>query len=264
MGFLPVAGGSLSGKISRRTAVCPKTGSVSSFTGGLGGSPLVAQVRSQTVQNRAVVTAKIYDWKKRGNEKYSGEMEPGTMAMHTLFPAPGSTHRKKRVGRGVAAGQGRSAGLGMRGQKSRSGAKGVRIGFEGGQTPLYRKVSKWVGRPMGPGHQKVEYGIIKLEYLSKCPDGAEVSYEYLLGEGHITKIKRKLVKVVGGTELTAKNLTVRAHAFTTSAVEAIEASGGKCILLNPTTGEDIILDDDSTSTGDESETMSEESSGASE
>lgn len=71
----------------------------------------------------------------------------------TLKSAPGSRHRHKRKGRGIAAGQGASCGFGMRGQKSRSGP-GVRAGFEGGQTALYRRLPKLVGRPMGPGHTK--------------------------------------------------------------------------------------------------------------
>lgn len=75
------------------------------------------------------------------------------IAVDTLKPAPGSRHRHKRKGRGIAAGQGASCGFGMRGQKSRSGP-GVRAGFEGGQTPLYRRLPKLVGRPMGPGHTK--------------------------------------------------------------------------------------------------------------
>lgn len=73
--------------------------------------------------------------------------------MDTLKPAPGSRQRHKRKGRGIAAGQGASCGFGMRGQKSRSGP-GVRAGFEGGQQPLYRRLPKLVGRPMGPGHTK--------------------------------------------------------------------------------------------------------------
>lgn len=75
------------------------------------------------------------------------------VAVDTLKPAPGSRHRHKRKGRGIAAGQGASCGFGMRGQKSRSGP-GVRAGFEGGQQPLYRRLPKLVGRPMGPGHTK--------------------------------------------------------------------------------------------------------------
>lgn len=71
----------------------------------------------------------------------------------TLKSAPGSRQRHKRKGRGISAGQGASCGFGMRGQKSRSGP-GVRHGFEGGQTPLYRRLPKIVGRPMGPGHEK--------------------------------------------------------------------------------------------------------------
>lgn len=86
------------------------------------------------------------------------------IAVDTLKPAPGSRHRHKRKGRGIAAGQGASCGFGMRGQKSRSGP-GVRAGFEGGQTPLYRRLPKLVGRPMGPGHTKKVSDALWLYYM---------------------------------------------------------------------------------------------------
>eukprot|EP00168_Porphyra_purpurea_P015808 TRINITY_DN494_c0_g1_i5.p4 TRINITY_DN494_c0_g1~~TRINITY_DN494_c0_g1_i5.p4 ORF type:complete len:125 (-),score=24.55 TRINITY_DN494_c0_g1_i5:178-552(-) len=94
----------------------------------------------------------MFDWKKRADENYS-VVEGDVWTLTNLRPAPGSQHRKKRKGRGDAAGQGASCGFGMRGQKSRSG-RPTRAGFEGGQTPLYRRLPKFVGRPMGPGHTK--------------------------------------------------------------------------------------------------------------
>jgi len=212
---------------------------------GAGGALVCTRAAVRARPGAAGATARMYDWKKRGSEEYTGVVADGElMQQHTVRPAPGSTHRKKRVGRGVAAGQGRSAGRGMRGQKSRSGPN-VRIGFEGGQTPLYRQMPKYVGRPMGPGHTKTEYGLIKFAALNKMDDGAEVDYAALLEAAAMTKVKQDLVKVIGGGEdLTAKNLTVRAHAFTTSAVDAIQGNGGRCILISPTTGEDFDMGDE--------------------
>eukprot|EP00184_Porphyridium_aerugineum_P002296 CAMPEP_0184699232 /NCGR_PEP_ID=MMETSP0313-20130426/5576_1 /TAXON_ID=2792 /ORGANISM="Porphyridium aerugineum, Strain SAG 1380-2" /LENGTH=240 /DNA_ID=CAMNT_0027158289 /DNA_START=136 /DNA_END=858 /DNA_ORIENTATION=+ len=187
---------------------------------------------------------KVFDWKKRGNAAYAGAAQPGELTLSTLIPAPGSRHRKKRKGRGEGAGQGRSCGFGMRGQKSRSG-RPTRPGFEGGQTPLHRRLPKYVGRPTGPGHQHKEYALIKISDLNKCPENMEVCFDTLLAHGFVTRDKRSLRKVVGGEELTVKGLTVKAHAFTSSAVEAIEKAGGKCVLLSPTTGEVIQLEEES-------------------
>lgn len=86
-----------------------------------------------------------------------GSAELDEVRADTLKSAPGSRHRHKRKGRGIAAGQGASCGFGMRGQKSRSGPS-VRAGFEGGQTALYRRLPKMVGTPMGPGHTKKVHG----------------------------------------------------------------------------------------------------------
>merc|ERR1712147_285704 len=102
--------------------------------------------------------------------------------------APGSRPDKMRKGRGIAAGQGATCGFGMRGQKSRSG-RPTRPGFEGGQIPLYRRMPKWVGRPMGPGHSKTEYALIKFDPLNECDENAEVSYDSMLEAGVMTKQK---------------------------------------------------------------------------
>lgn len=197
------------------------------------------------VPARTMPTAKIFDWKKRADENYAvlPAEDEGVFKLHNLRPAPGSRHRKKRKGRGHAAGQGGSCGFGMRGQKSRAG-RPSRPGFEGGQTPLYRRLPKFVGRPTGPGHKKTEYALMKIEYLNGCEEGEVVTFDLLKSRGVVTKQKRKIYKVVGGSELTVKNLTVKAHAFTTSAVEAIEGAGGTCVLVSPTTGKDIILEDE--------------------
>lgn len=93
----------------------------------------------------------------------------------TLKSSPGSRHRHKRKGRGISAGQGASCGFGMRGQKSRSGP-GVRAGFEGGQTALYRRLPKLVGRPMGPGHTKKVSRCLSSEAESGVGVGEVVSH----------------------------------------------------------------------------------------
>lgn len=158
------------------------------------------------------------------------------LSVNTIFPMPGSRKRFKRVGRGISAGQGASCGRGMRGQKSRAGrGAGVRAGFEGGQTPLYRRLPKIVGKPQ-KGHKKRIFELIKINMLNEVDDGTTVDFQYLFERGITTKPNkgRKIFKVVGGEELTTKNLVVKAHAFTESAKQAIESSGGKCILMSHT------------------------------
>lgn len=153
----------------------------------------------------------------------------------TIFSNPGSRKPAHRVGRGIAAGQGKSAGRGMRGQKSRKGeGRGSRVGFEGGQTPLYRRIPK-MHRPM-KGHTKTVYNLIKLEHLNEVSDGETVDAALLRDRKIVSKPNkgRKLYKVVGGDELTVKNLIVKAHAFTESARAAIEANGGQCMLMSRT------------------------------
>jgi large subunit ribosomal protein L15 len=155
---------------------------------------------------------------------------------NTIAPIPGSRKKFLRVGRGISAGQGKTCGRGMRGQKSRSGeGGGVRPGFEGGQTALYRRLPKFVGKPM-KGHTKLEYELIKLEFLNECKEGSTVDIASLVEQGVATKAnkQRNQAKVIGNGELTVKNLTVKAHAFTESARAAIEANGGTCILMSPT------------------------------
>lgn len=142
------------------------------------------------------------------------------MRLNDLQPQAGSKHRRRRVGRGIAAGQGASCGFGMRGQKSRSG-RGTRPGFEGGQLPLYRRVPKLKHFPLV--NQKV-YTIINLRDLASLPAKTEVSLESLLEAGILTA-KDGPLKVLGDGDLTVA-LTVRAAAFTQSAKTKIEAAGG--------------------------------------
>jgi len=206
----------------------------SSFTSSNG---LNTQTTSQST-----MTMKIFDWKKRADTatiERLNDVENTEFTLDNLTPAPGSRQNKKRKGRGIAAGQGATCGFGMRGQKSRSGS-GTRAGFEGGQQPLYRRLPKYVGRPMGPGHTKTIYNIIKLDELNGVSAGETVNYDTLFAAKAITKSKHGIHKVVvGKTDFTAKDVTVQAHAFTASAKAAIEAAGGKCQTLKRTTGEVI-------------------------
>eukprot|EP00545_Synedropsis_sp_CCMP1620_P007868 CAMPEP_0119012662 /NCGR_PEP_ID=MMETSP1176-20130426/7193_1 /TAXON_ID=265551 /ORGANISM="Synedropsis recta cf, Strain CCMP1620" /LENGTH=228 /DNA_ID=CAMNT_0006965663 /DNA_START=25 /DNA_END=711 /DNA_ORIENTATION=+ len=183
---------------------------------------------------------KIFDWKRReADESALNNPDGDVWTLATLKAAPGARKRKMRKGRGIAAGKGATCGFGMRGQKSRSG-KPERPGFEGGQTPLYRRLPKFVGKPTGPGHTKTVYNIIKLDQLNAAVAGTTCNFDSLLEAGAATKSRHPIHKVVVGKEdFTAKDVTVQAHAFTAAAREAIEGSGGKCELLKRTTGEVI-------------------------
>ena len=147
------------------------------------------------------------------------------MRLNDLQPQAGSKHRRRRVGRGIAAGQGASCGFGMRGQKSRSG-RSTRPGFEGGQLPLYRRIPKLKHFPLV--NQKV-YTIINLRDLASLPAKTEVSLESLLEVGILTANDGPL-KVLGHGDLTVA-LTVKAAAFTQSAKTKIEAAGGTWELI---------------------------------
>lgn len=146
------------------------------------------------------------------------------MKLHELRPNPGSNRDRKRLGRGTASGQGKTAGRGQDGQKSRSGG-GVRPGFEGGQMPLYRRLPK-------RGFTNIfatNYAEINVEVLNRFEDGAEITPK-LLKETGILKKQLDGVKVLGNGEIT-KKLTVRANKFSKSAVEKIEAAGGKVEVI---------------------------------
>lgn len=180
---------------------------------------------------------KIYDWKRRGaDESKINDLDNFEFTLDNLRSAPGSRHRKSRKGRGIAAGQGASCGFGMRGQKSRGGNP-TRPGFEGGQTPLYRRLPKFVGKLTGPGHQKEIFNIISTDCLNKAQGGSVVNFESLFENSIVTKSKYNIHKIVSGNSdgPLPSNLTVQAHAFTKSARAAIESCGGKCELLSKTT-----------------------------
>jgi len=188
---------------------------------------------SHAATRQSTMTMKIYDWKRRTADESAIHEEEFTF--DNLKSAPGARKRKNRKGRGIAAGQGATCGFGMRGQKSRSG-RPTRPGFEGGQQPLYRRLPKFTGRPTGPGHEKELFNLIKLDDMNSAAEGATVTFDSLIETGATTKAKYSIHKVVAGREdFTAKGVTVQAHAFTKSARDAIEGSGGKCELLSKTT-----------------------------
>ena len=142
------------------------------------------------------------------------------MNLHELSPAAGSTHVGKRKGRGAGTGNGKTAGRGHKGQGARSGG-GVRVGFEGGQMPLSRRVPK---RGFNNIFAK-PLEIINLSALNAFEDGDVVTVEALLAKGILSKCEYGY-KVLGNGKLT-KKVTVEASAFSQSAKEAIEAAGGK-------------------------------------
>ena len=142
------------------------------------------------------------------------------MKLHELKPAEGARKKEVRVGRGVGSGNGKTSGKGHKGQKARSGG-GVRPGFEGGQMPLYRRLPK-------RGFKNIwakEYAEVNVETLNRFDDGAEVDAVALVESG-ILKNVRDGIRILGNGEL-KKKLTVKAHGFTKSAVQKIEAVGGK-------------------------------------
>ena len=146
------------------------------------------------------------------------------MKLHELAPAPGSTKAPKRKGRGIGSGNGKTAGKGHKGQNARSGG-GVRPGFEGGQNPLYRRVPKrGFNNPF-----RTEYAIVNIEELNGFAAGTEVTPAVLLEQG-IVKNPLAGIKILGNGELTVA-LTVKAKKFSQSAVEKIQAAGGKTEVI---------------------------------
>jgi large subunit ribosomal protein L15 len=147
------------------------------------------------------------------------------MKLHELRPAEGAVRAKKRLGRGTATGQGKTAGRGQKGQKSRSGG-GVRVGFEGGQMPLARRLPK---RGFKNPFRK-EYTEVNVELLNRFENGTEITAEVLKSTGAISKIAKDGIKVLGNGNL-EKAVTVKAAKFTASAQEKIEKAGGKAELV---------------------------------
>jgi len=149
------------------------------------------------------------------------------MKVHDLQPAPGSRRPKRRVGRGIGGKGGKTAGRGMKGQGARNN---IKPGFEGGQLPLAQRVPKLKGfkNPF-----RIEYVVVNLDHLEDV-QGTEVTPDTLRAKGLVHK--HGLVKVLGRGELT-KALTVRAHAFSASARQAIEAAGGTAEVIPPPFGD---------------------------
>ncbi|HAN44207.1 MAG TPA: 50S ribosomal protein L15 [Ruminococcaceae bacterium] len=146
------------------------------------------------------------------------------MKLHELSPAPGSTKKAYRKGRGTGSGNGKTAGKGHKGQNARSGG-GVRPGFEGGQMPLQRRIPK-------RGFNNIfatKYAAINVEDLNRFEDGAVVDAAAIKSSG-IVKKTFDGIKILGRGELT-KKLTVNAAAFSASAKEKIEKAGGKAEVI---------------------------------
>ena len=146
------------------------------------------------------------------------------MKLHELKPAEGSRQERNRVGRGSSSGNGKTSGRGQKGQKSRSGG-GVRLGFEGGQTPLFMRLPK---RGFTNVNRK-EYAVVNLDILNRFEDGTEVT-PLTLVEAGIVNDEKSGIKVLGNGELT-KKLTVKAAKFSKTAEEAIVANGGSVEVI---------------------------------
>lgn len=147
------------------------------------------------------------------------------MQLHELKAPAGAKHARKRVGRGTSSGTGKTSTRGHKGQWARSGG-GVRPGFEGGQTPFFKRLPK---RGFSNERFAKQFAIVNLEQLSELPEGTVVTPE-LLKEHRMCRELLDGVKVLGAGELTVK-LTVRAHAFSASAKAKIEAAGGTAEVI---------------------------------
>ena len=142
------------------------------------------------------------------------------MRLHNLSPRPGAKHRRKRLGCGESSGHGKTSGKGHKGQKARSGGS-IRLGFEGGQMPLIRRVPK---RGFNNAAFKLKVAFVNLDDLGAFEDGTTVT-EQVLRETGLVRGKFDSMKVLGRGELT-KRVTIEADAFSASAREAIERVGG--------------------------------------
>ena len=146
------------------------------------------------------------------------------MKIHELTPAPDSNKEVKRVGRGHGSGNGKTAGKGHKGQNARS-CGGVRIGFEGGQMPLARRIPK-------RGFNNIfatKYAVVNVSDLNKFKEDTVVDTELLIASGLVKKVNDG-VKILGNDELNVK-LTVKAAKFSQSAIEKIEKAGGKAEVM---------------------------------
>jgi large subunit ribosomal protein L15 len=142
------------------------------------------------------------------------------MKLHEMKPAEGARKARKRLGRGTGSGHGKTSGKGHNGQNARSGG-GVRLGFEGGQIPLFQRLPK---RGFTNINRK-EYAIVNIETLNRFDEGTEVTPELLIESGIVSNAKSG-IKILGNGTL-EKKITVKAHKFSATAKEAIEKAGGQ-------------------------------------
>ena len=147
------------------------------------------------------------------------------MRLHDLKPRPGAKHRRKRLGQGESSGHGKTAGRGGKGQTARSGSS-IRIGFEGGQMPLIRRIPK---RGFNNTRFGTRYIAVNVGSLNAFEDGAQVD-ETLLRSSRLANGPGDGVKILSGGELT-RRLTVKASAFSAAAKAKIEAKGGACEVV---------------------------------
>ena len=148
------------------------------------------------------------------------------MKLHQIAPAPNSTPKAKRLGRGIGSGLGKTSGKGTKGQNSRSGG-GVRLGFEGGQMPLIRKLPR---RGFNNKNFDKVYNVVNVDMLNKLDDGAVVTVELLKEKNIISKVAPYGLKVLGNGKL-EKKLTVKASKFSETAIQKITKAGGKADVL---------------------------------
>ncbi len=147
------------------------------------------------------------------------------MKLHSMSPADGAKQKETRRGRGTASGLGKTSGRGQKGQNARKSG-GVRLGFEGGQTPLLRRLPK-------RGFTNIfakKYSVVNIEDLNFVEEGTVVDIAFLYENGVISKMEKDGLKVLGNGEIT-KAITVKANKFTKTAKEKIEKIGGKVEVL---------------------------------
>ena len=147
------------------------------------------------------------------------------MRLHDLKPRPGAKHRRKRLGQGESSGHGKTSGRGGKGQTARSGSS-IRIGFEGGQMPLIRRIPK---RGFNNARHATVYIPVNVEALNQFENGAQVNFDALRKAG-LANGRASGVKILGDGDLT-KKLTVSAHKFSASAKAKIEGKGGSCEIV---------------------------------
>ena len=148
------------------------------------------------------------------------------MRLHDLKPRPGAKHRRKRLGQGESSGHGKTSGRGGKGQTARSGSS-IRIGFEGGQMPLIRRMPK---RGFNNARHTTRYVGVNLDSLNQFTEGSKVDVDAFRKAG-LANGPVKLVKILGDGEIT-KKLTVSAHGFSASARAKIESKGGTCEVIS--------------------------------